>query len=68
MNLQEAIDYDNRWKELCKKAIENNNNFNDFQKEILKVISDYQHECNKQKYKNSHEKEELIKKLLEQYK
>lgn len=47
MTVEQAINVDNNWKELTKKMIDNNRNFNDFAKELLKLSAELQHEYNK---------------------
>lgn len=47
MTVEQAINIDNNWKELTKRMIDNNRNFNDFTKEILKLSAELQHEQNK---------------------
>jgi hypothetical protein len=47
MTVEQAINYDNFWKELLKKMIDDSNNYNDFTKELLKLSAELQHEQNK---------------------
>lgn len=47
MTVEQAININNNWKELTKKMIDNNRNFNDFTKEILKLSAELAHEYDK---------------------
>ena len=47
MDTQEKIERDNTWKEIAKKIVEDNENYNDYEKEMLKFILDMYHEHNK---------------------
>lgn len=47
MDIKTKIEIDNNWKELVKKIVDESNDFNDFQKEILKLLCDIKHENNK---------------------
>lgn len=60
MTLEEEINKDNCWKELVKKMIEKNNNFNDFTKELLKFAADIKHEENKNRIITNYKIREAI--------
>ena len=47
MTLEEAIKNDNNWKEFLKKLVDKCNNYNDYQKEFLKVLLDMYYEGRK---------------------
>ena len=47
MTLEQAINNDNNWKEFLKKMVDNCNNYNDYQKEFLKMLLDMYYEGRK---------------------
>lgn len=64
MDIKTKIEIDNSWKELVKKIVDDSNDFNDFQKEILKLLCDIQHENNKRKMQKDCNNEILLEELL----
>ena len=63
MDIKTRINIDNGWKELVKKVVDDSNDFDDFQKEILKLLCDIKHEKNKRKIKEECHNELLNKKV-----
>ena len=47
MTLEQAINNDKNWKEFLKKMVDNCNNYNDYQKEFLKMLLDMYYEGRK---------------------
>lgn len=64
MNVQEKIDIDNNWKIFAKKLVENNNNYNDYEKEVLKFILDMYHEYNKSVIIKNEQQAKFLEKLI----
>lgn len=65
MTVEQAIKIDNNWKELVNKVIDENNNFDDFTKDLMKLVTELKHEYNKSTIINKYQYEEAIKKIID---
>lgn len=66
MQTQEKIERDNVWKEIAKKIVEDNENYNDYEKEMLKFILDMYHEHNKSVIIRNNQQAQMLENLLKQ--
>ena len=66
MNTQEKISIDNNWKTIAKKIIEMNYNYNDYEKEVLKILLDMYHEYNKSVIIKNEQQAQILENLLKQ--
>ena len=64
MTLEEAIKNDNNWKELLKKLVDKCNNYNDYQKEFLKVLLDMYYEGRKNTLIQNDAQAKLIESMI----
>ena len=64
MTLEEAIKNDNNWKEFLKKLVDKCNNYNDYQKEFLKVLLDMYYEGRKNTLIQNDSQAKLIESMI----
>ncbi len=64
MTLEEAIKNDNDWKEFLKKLVDKCNNYNDYQKEFLKVLLDMYYEGRKNTLIQNDAQAKLIESMI----
>lgn len=64
MTLEEAIKNDNNWKEFLKKLVDKCNNYNDYQKEFLKVLLDMYYEGRKNTLIQNDAQAKLIESMI----
>ncbi len=66
MNAQEKINIDNNWKMIAKKIVEMNCNYNDYEKDVLKILLDMYHEYNKSVIIKNDRQAQMLENLLKQ--
>ena len=64
MTLEEAIKNDNNWKEFLKKLVDKCNNYNDYQKEFLKVLLDMYYDGRKNTLIQNDAQAKLIESMI----
>ena len=65
MKVEEKLNIDANWKELIKTMIDNCNNYNDFQKEFLKLLLELYYEGRKNTIINNDLQAKYISSIIE---
>lgn len=65
-NIEDAINKDKGWKTIAKEIVDRNDNYDEYEKEVIKFILDMYHEHNKSKIIRNAQQAKLMQKLIEE--